>query len=117
MGKMPGDRWLSGPGVPQGEMGLRHRVEVRAVQVDEDAEPRHVDFDDPPGNATPAEYEEVLREAAVSAESFDQLAEAMVRSIAGDMIFFHHVAPHRAVEAVMRFAWRLYAEAHPDRES
>ena len=112
---MPGDKWLSGPGVPQGEMGVqpKYRLVMTEVEVDEDAEPRHVDFSDPPYGVTSERYEEMLREAAAAAPSAEDLAAALFRPIAGDMVISHHVDPRKAIEAVIRFAERLYGEAHP----
>ena len=111
---VPGDRWISGPGVPQGELGAQPRFRVVMARMSGDAEPRHVEFSDPPGDLSPERYEEMLREMAETADSLEDLGQAFVQALAGDMIFSHGVDPARASQAAMQFAARLYAEAHPD---
>lgn len=111
--KLPGDEWLSGPGVPQGELGVDQQAKIVVVPVEGDGELRHLQWDDPPGDLTPEQYENMMRERAREADSAGNLAIDLMPGLAGDLIFVHGVNPVNAVEAVLEFARRLYAEEHP----
>lgn len=81
------------------------------VEVDPDAELRHLTYDDPPHGMTPGEYREMLTAGAQAAVNEEHFVSAVIRAIGKDLVLSHGCHPGKAIPALTEFARKVYAEA------
>lgn len=74
---------------------------------------RHLSYEDPPGahmGVTPDAWRAMLAQAVAVSDSEAEFVEMMVLALGRDLVMSHGVQPVVAIQAVMEFARKVYAE-------
>jgi hypothetical protein len=70
----------------------------------------HTSLDDPPGEATPEEYKQLILGVLSEAADLEEFTIEVSRGLGPDLVLSHGVEPNLAMQVCMDFAKKIYKE-------